>query len=362
MKKNSWYRPLLFLSLFVPIPVSAQNNSCEKKYSRMFADGVLNITIANGYYESEGTVSDSVSGEIWFNRAVQALTGDCPVSFGLNGTENHLGTEKERNQAKKDRQASGCGQKKTYQWACGFKTSDEPEILIKTIMVKGKPSLIKLRIFTSALSQSDKYNKDSRERFIISKFCPRAIGTEKEACLKKNLPIKFTAAQLETYCQARDRFLFQECKSHYARKTWKEAITSGDEMVMYIGHVRDGGGPSFEPPRVLANGHVDYPWYRDRKEGQKEEAEAFREAVKKGKAPVLYSSLSCNGHLHFYKKGKFPEVSPSTGFVLSQRTTFADEGLAALLTTIEGALTKQCGEELSQKLQQASCSFGLYNF
>lgn len=152
------------------------------------------------------------------------------------------------------------------------------------------------------------------------------------------------------------------CKSHYAKEAWKDAIRQGHEIVMYVGHARDGGGPSFEPPLVLENKHVDYSWYRKNQLGHKEEVEAFKEAVCKGKAPEIYSSLTCSSHLHFYKKGKFPEVSPSTAFVLSQRTIFADEGVAAMLSTIENALSRHCAPEWNQSLRSASCAYGLFNF
>lgn len=146
--------------------------SCEKKQARMFSDGILNITIANGYYDSEGTVSDSLSGEYWFNLAIKTLTGDCPSHFELTKIENHLGTVKEKEDAKKDRLQTGCGQKRTYRQACGFKYTKDPEIFTKAMMVNGKPSLAKLRVFTAALTQSDKDNKESHRRFVISKFGP----------------------------------------------------------------------------------------------------------------------------------------------------------------------------------------------
>lgn len=343
-----------------PTGAAAPETQCEKKYNQMFADGTFNITIANGYFDS--SPNDGVHGEYWSNQTIEKLTAKCPSTFELLGVDKYLGTKEETEAPKKDREFTGCGNKGTYSHSCGFTRTDHPEFLQKKIIVNGKPSLVKVRILNSALTSSDKQNRASEKKMIEVKFCLHYPADMREECVKKNSPPKITKEKLKASCTKADVHLYQVCKSEYVKKVWKEAITNGDEMVVYDGHARDGGGPSFEPPRLLKNGHVNYPWYRKNREGHKEEAEAFKEAVKKGKAPHIYSSLSCNGHSHFYKRGKFPEVSPSTAFVLSKRTSYPDEGVASLLTTIEGALTRQCGEALDKKITGASCAFKLFNF
>lgn len=341
-------------------PAPAPISKCDALYEKAFADGTFNITIANGYFDS--SPEDGVYGEYWGNQTIEKLTSTCPSSFELLTTDKYLGTKEETGAPKKDRETMGCGQKGTYNNSCGFSRTDNPEIIQKKILVNGKMKMIQVRLLNSGLTSSDKLNRASDRRMIETKFCLMDLGEKREACIKKNSPPNLSRDKLKAMCTKVDTLLYQICKSEYVKNAWKEAITNGDEMVVYDGHARDGGGPSFEPPRVLKNGHVDYSWYRKNREGHKEEAAAFTAAVKKGKAPLYYASMSCNGYSHFFKRGKFPEVSPKTSYILSKRTSYPDEGVASLLTTIEGALTKQCGENLDKKIEGAGCAFKLFNY
>lgn len=344
-----------------PTGAPAPETQCEQKYNQMFADGTFNITIAGGYFDS--SPDDAVYGEYWNNLPIEKLTSPCPSKFELLSPEKYLGTKEEVSAPKKDREFTGCGKPQSYKQSCGFTRTDNPEIIQKKVVIKGKVSLIKVRVLNSVLSVSDKQNRANMTKLIENKFCPNLLLPQlKENCFKKNSPPAVPYEKLTKACAKGDHLTYQICKSEYVKNAYRDAIVNGDEMVVYDGHARDGGGPSFEPPKLLKNGHVDYPWYRRNRPGHKFEAAAFAEAVKKGKAPAIYSSLSCNGASHFYKRGKFPEVSPSTAYVLSKRTSYPDEGVASLLTTIEGALNRQCGQELDQSITGAGCAFKLFNF
>lgn len=339
---------------------AAPPSKCDALYEKSFSDGTFNITIANGYYDA--SPDDGVYGEYWANLTIEKLTAACPASFELLALDKYQGTQEEKNGPKKDREHTGCGQKGTYSNSCGFTRTDNPEILQKKVVVNGKPKMVQVRLLNSALTMSDKQNRASERKMIEVKFCVKVPADKLENCIKQNTPPKISKEKLKSTCTKSDVYLYQVCKSEYVKNAWKNAITNGDEMVVYDGHARDGGGPSFDPPRLLKNGHVDYPWYRQNRVGHNEEAAAFKEAVKKGKSPLYYGSMSCNGYSHFFKRGKFPEVSPSTSYILSKRTSYPDEGLASLLTTIDGALTKQCGENLDKKIEGAGCAFKLFNY
>jgi hypothetical protein len=344
-----------------PTGAPAPENQCEQKYNQMFSDGTFNITLANGYFDS--SPSDGVYGEYWNNRTIESLTAACPSKFELLTVDKYSGSKEETTAPKKDREHTGCGQTNNFQQSCGFTRTDNPEILQKRIMMKGKVSVVKVRIITSALTMSDKENRASISKLVEAKFCPKEIlQPMKDACVKKNSPPLVQPERLKSACVKGDQFKYQICKSEYAKQAWKDSIKNGDEMVVYSGHARDGGGPSLEPPKILKNGHVNYSWYRKNREGNKVDAGVFADGVNYVKVPGIYGSMSCNGHSHFYKHGKFPKVSPSTAYVLSKRTSFPDEGVASLLTTIEGALNRKCGNELDQSITGASCAFKLYNF
>lgn len=340
----------------------APQTQCEKKYTDMFADGTLNVTVAAGYFDSDGTVNDGVYGEYWANQMIEKLVTPCPSSFKLLGLDGYAGTKEEKDGPRLDREHTGCGQPKSYKQSCGFRRTDDPEIFLKSIVTKGKASTIKVRIVSSSLSTSDKFNRDSDKKLVENKFCIMVTAPHKKSCVEQNSPPKVSKDKLKAACKKGDHIFYQTCKSDYVKNVWKESIQSGDEIVVYDGHARDGGGPSFDPPRTLKSGHVDYKWYRKNRPGHIEEAAAFKAAAKKGKVPAIYSSLSCNSFSHFMKHGKLPEVSPSTAFIMSKRTSFPDEGVASFLTTIEGAVNRQCGEELDKSVSGASCAYKLYSF
>ena len=333
---------------------------CEEKQKKFFADGTVNVTIAGGYFDSNGTLDDGVYDEYWINKQIELLTSPCPATYELLSTSQYGGTAEEVAATEKDRK-TGCGKKQSYDTACGFRRTDDPEYLVKSVKVDGRAITVKIRVLNASLTSSDKYNRASQESLVRAKFCQNQKAALAE-CIKKNSPPKISKEKLKSTCKKGDEHFYQLCKSQYVRNAWRESIENGDEIVIYDGHARDGGGPSFDPPVVLPNGHVDYNWYRKNKPGHKDETEAFSKAVKKGKAPSYYASLSCNGIRNFVKKGNFPSVSPKTTYALSKRTSYPDEGLATMLNTLEGSLKKQCPEDINKKIEGASCAYKLYNF
>lgn len=338
---------------------SRPKNICEKKNTQLFADGVLNVTYAGGYFD--GAPGDGVFGEYWNNKLKETLTNPCPSSFQLMSNSERGGADEKDKRMMKAERENGCGKPLQYQQTCGFTRSDDPEIFLKKIVISGKAKTIKLRILTSSIFDSNKKNLETMRSLAEKRICALTAETDKKNCVKKNTPPKLSLEKLKEFCRRGDEYLYQPCRSAYVRNAWKNSILNGDEMVIYDGHARDGGGPSFDPPQTLANGHVDYPWYRKNRPGHVEEAGAFEEAQRRGKSPAIYMSLSCNSHLHFMKRGRFPVVSPDTSYVLSKRSAWGDEGVAAFLSTLEGVVTNKCGSELDKSVTGASCAFGVYN-
>jgi hypothetical protein len=349
----------------IPCPQCAQDtekNRCEERYKRLFRDGTINVTIAWGYTDFAGTTNDRIWGQYKNAVMVSRLISPCPSTYQLASLSNYAGTTEEVNAVKKDRDNLKCQESTSYSHSCGFQRTDDPEILEKTITINNKKTLVKIRVLDAVLSSSDKTNRESRTRLIQDKFCRELKSPLIESCIDQHTPPKFPASRLVQSCRAGDHHRYQICRSDYVRKAWSDSIKNGDEIVMYNGHARDGGGPSFDPPKVLTNGKIDYQWYRTHREGHKQEVAAFKEAHAKGRAPVIYASHSCNSHLHFMRKGHFPSASPTTAYVMSSRTSFADEGVAGVLATIDSSLARRCGREFNKFIQGASCAFGSYNF
>lgn len=344
-----------------PPPSASMNPSCKSRYDKLFADGVVNTTIAVGYNDNNGTVSNSVWGQYTYSNIVTRLTAVCPTTFELSAVTNREPDGFTMEDLINER-AKGCGKRMQYNQTCGFKATDDPEIFIKTIKDHNNRNVqVRVRVVTSELSQSDKKNRESLA-VMVDRICKDKVGATLAACRKQNSPPQTSVSSLENKCLPSDRFYIQICKTKYARETFRSSITNGDEMVFYEGHARDGGGPSFEPPKVLANGHVNYSWYRQNRPGHKLETSALRAAHDKGKAPVFYGSYSCSSRIHFLDRGQLAQSSPTTALVLSNRLSYSDETVAGLLQTIDSALSKRCESEFNKKTQEASCAFNLRRF
>lgn len=344
-----------------PPPSASMNPSCKSRYDKLFADGVVNTTIAIGYNDVNGSVSDNVWGQYSYQNIVRRLTGPCPASYELSAVTNRTPDGFTMEDLINER-AKGCGKRMQLNQTCGFKTTDDPEIFTKTIKDHNNRNVqVRVRIVNAEVSPSDKKNRESLS-LMVNRICKDKVGAALSACSKANTPPQVSVASLENKCLPSDRFYIQICKTKYTREAFQNGITGGDEMVFYEGHARDGGGPSFEPPRVLANGHVNYSWYRRNRPGHLMETAALKAAHQKGKAPVFYGSYSCSSRLHFLDRGQLAQSSPSTAYVLSNRLAYSDETIAALLQTMNSALSKQCEAEFNQKTQEASCAFNLRRF
>lgn len=68
---------------------------------------------------------------------------------------------------------------------------------------------------------------------------------------------------------------YQKWKSQLILESFAEALTRAD-VLFYNGHSRAGGGPDFMPPKLLANKHIDYNWYKKKKLGLKTITECLK--------------------------------------------------------------------------------------
>lgn len=330
---------------------------CEEHVKKLTQDGTINITMAGGYFDADG---DSVISKGLDELVKFYLTYPCPYVYEPTDISKEKFKDKDglaTISKLKEQMAKGCGKNAEIYRSCGFTQSDDPEIFEKKISLNGKVVAVRLKMTQPALTDSDKKNRENRNQFIADLYCPGLKDAPLKTCITKNSPPTNPASELIKKCKPGMQNIYQVCKSEHARKTFLKGITDGDEIIVFNGHARKGGGPSFDPPKVLANGHPDYDWYMKNREGHKQETEAFRTAVKKGKAPVAYVSGSCNGKRDFYDKGNFPEASPSTVYTLSNRTSFAMEAVSSVLTNIEGNLRGMCGKKLNDLVQGVSCAF-----
>lgn len=125
---------------------------------------------------------------------------------------------------------------------------------------------------------------------------------------------------------------YQRYQSKAAHDSFISAIGNTD-VILYDGHSRDGGGPDFEPPRFLANGHVDYAWYRQNQVSFKELIRVWKKSEIK---PRELGLISCYSSQHFSKK---MEIFGTKLTTISSLIYYTD-ALEKMLEIIRGYLNK----------------------
>lgn len=140
---------------------------------------------------------------------------------------------------------------------------------------------------------------------------------------------------------------FQKWKSEIAQEEFNRGLKTAD-IVFYNGHSRDGGGPDFEPPRLRANQHVDYPWYQKNKKGI-QNMEKVLQAIKisQPKYVGLYSCVS---------EKIIPQIkqTKSIQWITSKKLVYYADSLQAMKNALSHFLNMQCleGQGISKIPQQ----------
>lgn len=145
----------------------------------------------------------------------------------------------------------------------------------------------------------------------------------------------------------------QTAKSERARESYLAAIRD-DDVILYVGHSRNGGGPDFFPPVLRSNGHPDYAgYYMPRKPGLTDVLNALHN--RRG-APSLMGFFSCLSEAHF---GRFlVQAAPETGYIFtkSDALTDMDDNANGAVATLDSILRFQCYQGFQAELDASSKS------
>ncbi len=145
----------------------------------------------------------------------------------------------------------------------------------------------------------------------------------------------------------RDRRAEQNTRSFEARAAWLDAIQNAD-VSLYVGHSRNGGGPDFFPPRLMANGRPDYRgYYMPRKPGLKDLLGAIRS---RGEPPPLLGFFSCFSEYQFGKV--LQSATPGSGFIFTatDQALDMDDNANGAFATIDSLLRFQCAPGFQNEL------------
>jgi len=188
---------------------------------------------------------------------------------------------------------------------CGFaRSNDDAELFEKTVTgPTGEKHKIKLRLTASSNSTSDRIN--------------------------------------QTF------FLEQKEKSDNAKKVFYSGINEAD-MLMYVGHARDGGGPDFSPAkRRKSDGKIDYDYYSKNKPGLEELTNAL---TMSRKTPKIMGFLACNSERWL---ARLVRMAPKSGLLLSATDNIAAEAaLAQAYSALDSVLWQRCEKAFNGSMNQ----------
>lgn len=150
----------------------------------------------------------------------------------------------------------------------------------------------------------------------------------------------------------------QYAQCNAAVKKFYGEIARGSEVVMYIGHARDGGGPDFCPPVRKSNKKTNYDWYQANQPGFKQLLSAMEASKVTGRPNQIVGLYSCSSKKHFHTgmKAKLPEA----GYILTSNEIMATQAINSIATTIDALAGKKCVSGFNRGLKLSGDHLGMY--
>lgn len=157
-----------------------------------------------------------------------------------------------------------------------------------------------------------------------------------------HLRIRWSSATPDERLNRGARKADQDEQTANTRAFFADGLKNADVM-MYVGHARDGGGPDFGPPVVNPQTHkTDFSWYHQHRNGLKFMTDALSSTAK---PPKLVGIFACYAEDHF--RQALRSASPSTGLVLAGQSEF-EAGLGQATATLDSLLAFKCESEFKK--------------
>lgn len=135
--------------------------------------------------------------------------------------------------------------------------------------------------------------------------------------------------------------LEQDALSRKAEQNFFGGVDEADVLI-YIGHSRNGGGPDFRPPILLPDYKVNYAPYKKNRPGLNRLVKALNSARRK---PGVVAILSCLSETHFHRS--LQRAHPRGAFLLTTGDSKEElanyhEVLQNAFGTVDSVLRKKC--------------------
>lgn len=132
-----------------------------------------------------------------------------------------------------------------------------------------------------------------------------------------------------------------------AKKAYFDGLTQSD-VLLYVGHARNGGGPSFEPPK-LKNGRTDLKDYNKKQESWKE---VVRTLESTSTPPKIMGILACNAELHFGKD--LAKAAPNSAVLLAGSKNLFESIFAQAASILESVIDQRCESDFNSAVNHVS--------
>lgn len=134
----------------------------------------------------------------------------------------------------------------------------------------------------------------------------------------------------------------QKKQTSKMRSLFRDGLENS-EVTFYHGHSRDGGGPSFGPPVLRANGHVDYEYYKANPADKKFLLSVLAKSPEKSRLVALGSCSS----LRWFSK-EISQQAPSSG-IIGTDASFTTRYFEESLVFMENIFSFKCLKDLKVK-------------
>ena len=158
----------------------------------------------------------------------------------------------------------------------------------------------------------------------------------------KTVRVTMEASSVSDDDSANRRNPQQKLQTEAVRKLFADGLENS-EITFYQGHSRDGGGPSFGPPKLTSTGHVNYDYYHHHKDDKDFMVEALSKNPDKSRIVAL---ISCSSIRWFSKS--IDTLAPASG-IIGTDATFATSDFHESLTFMENIFSFQCLKSLKSK-------------
>ncbi len=145
----------------------------------------------------------------------------------------------------------------------------------------------------------------------------------------------------------------QEASSQNTQSQFLNSVLT-DDVVVYLGHARSGGGPDFFPPVLRANGTVDYGFYQKNRTGIKNLISYLNHSTQT--APII-GLLACKSTGLFSNSVK--KASPHSILITASDLFDYNDILPTGYALLEAIINQRCTEVFERvvKVQPKSAHF-----